>query len=144
MTKEERDEAHRRAIRKYRKSKYGRMMERKRRRDNSPAARRSKRLTQVRQQEKKKCIVLSHYGKGGKAKCCWRGCNITDLDMLSLDHINNDGYRDKHASGSQRYHALIKENFPKGLQTLCMSHQWKKHMLNTRKDVLNLEKVICE
>jgi len=41
-----------------------------------------------------KLEVLSHYGHG-KLQCAWPGCNVVDVDMLSLDHINNDGGKER-------------------------------------------------
>ena len=77
-----------------------------------------------------KIAVLSHYGKEGNLQCCWPECVIIDPDMLSLDHIKNDGgehrRRVKGASGRYLYHLLIRDGFPEGYQTLCMNHQFKK------------------
>lgn len=41
--------------------------------------------------QSRKRLVLAFYGKNGEAKCCWPDCEVDDLDMLSLDHVNNDG-----------------------------------------------------
>src|SRR5271157_863346 len=34
--------------------------------------------------------VLTFYGPRKNLGCCWEGCLVVDLDMLSLDHINDD------------------------------------------------------
>jgi hypothetical protein len=91
----------------------------------------------IRRANKIKAIVFSQYGKGYKPKCCWRGCNITDLDMLSLDHIKNDGAQHrkegKHRGGMGFYWQLFRNKFPDGFQVLCWNHQWKKETIRRRK-----------
>src|SRR5271157_227897 len=81
-----------------------------------------------------KVEVLSHYGKDNTLKCCWEGCEVADVDMLSLDHINNDGAEHRHnvgLSGSLFYKWIKKNNYPlePALQTLCMNHQMKKNIM---------------
>lgn len=83
-----------------------------------------------------KTTVLSNYGPGGVARCSWPDCVVDDLDVLSLDHIEDDGavHRKQRgiASGQQTYAHLIKAGFPSGYQTLCMNHQWKKQLERNR------------
>jgi hypothetical protein len=38
-----------------------------------------------------KVEVLTHYGLGGTLGCCWPGCTECDIDVLTLDHIDNSG-----------------------------------------------------
>jgi hypothetical protein len=83
-----------------------------------------------------KTEVLTHYGKGGKLLCCWKNCSICDLDMLSLDHVENNGKNDRekgYLGGSVVYKKLRKFNFPAGFQTLCFNHQFKKELLRRRR-----------
>ncbi|VVB52916.1 Uncharacterised protein [uncultured archaeon] len=80
---------------------------------------------------KLKFLVFSKYGKDGKPLCRWRGCKISDIDMLTLDHILNDGARHRSRgfkSGVNGYHQIKNLNFPKGFQVLCWNHQWKKQI----------------
>jgi hypothetical protein len=87
-----------------------------------------------------KIEVLTHYGKDGQLKCCWPDCNITDIDMLSLDHINNDGagHRKEISTGKRPiqgnafYRKTIKLGYPEGLQTLCCNHQMKKEIIRRK------------
>jgi hypothetical protein len=78
--------------------------------------------------------ALSHYGKNGVMQCCWDGCEITDPDMLTLDHIENDGAehrgggRSCGTTGVDMYRRLRAAGWPAGLQTLCWNHQWKKEI----------------
>jgi hypothetical protein len=83
-----------------------------------------------------KTEVLTHYGKDGCLLCCWPDCEISDLDMLSLDHINNNGKEERDRGlrgGCEGYKRLMRENFPPGFQTLCFNHQFKKEFLRKRK-----------
>ncbi len=84
-----------------------------------------------------KIETLSHYGPQGKLQCNWPGCMVCDVDMLSLDHINNDGADDRRKNdrgggGIVTYQRLRKAGFPDGFQTLCHNHQWKKELLRRR------------
>jgi hypothetical protein len=90
-------------------------------------------------QKKNKTSVMTHYGKDGKLICCWDGCIVNDVDMLTLDHIENNGAEHRReytktgrGGGAQLYNKLIAEGFPKGYQTLCANHNLKKHILNVR------------
>ena len=40
---------------------------------------------------KLKVETLSYYGEGGRLQCRWPGCTETDVDMLTLDHVGDDG-----------------------------------------------------
>ena len=78
-----------------------------------------------------------HYSSKRKLQCSWNRCTVTDVDCLSLDHINNDGAKVRR-EGQQRggivlYRNLTKNKYPKGFQTLCHNHQWKKEILRRRK-----------
>ena len=86
-----------------------------------------------------KLLVLTHYGKDGRAQCCWEDCGIVDPDMLSIDHINNDGNHHRNElmgnprqAGAPFYRRLIREDYPEGFQTLCYNHQFKKELLRKR------------
>ena len=62
------------------------------------------------EREQLKSTVLAYYGKSGKAQCCWDGCLVDDVDVLSLDHILNDGGKhrkqEKVSGGSSMYRRL--------------------------------------
>ena len=78
--------------------------------------------------------VLTHYGKNGELKCCWSGCEESDLDCLTLDHVHDNGAAEKRAgrSGTTLLRHLVRESFPIGYQTLCWNHQWKKELQRRR------------
>ena len=82
-----------------------------------------------------KLKVLAHYGKRRKAVCCWPGCDEADPEMLTLDHVHDDGaeYRRKTGvSGKSLYSRLKSHGWPTGYQTLCWGHQWKKEIRRRR------------
>jgi hypothetical protein len=81
--------------------------------------------------------ILLKYSQENFVECCGEGCSVSDPDMLSIDHVNNDGYKERKITGggSKMYYWLLKHDFPSGYQTLCFNHQWKKrmnHLLETR------------
>lgn len=85
---------------------------------------------------KSKSLVLSHYGPNGKMQCSWEGCNVAEMDGLTLDHINNDGAAQRQYNkreGVPLYAYLIKISFPEGFQTLCGTHQLIKKIRHERK-----------
>ena len=71
--------------------------------------------------------VINHYG--GKCACC--GESI--IDFLSIDHIKNNGSKHRKkigcpTSGFPFYRWLIKNNYPKDFQVMCMNCNWGKRM----------------
>ena len=85
-----------------------------------------------------KVEVLSHYGKNQDLKCCWDECEISDPDMLSLDHIHNGGNEERKRTtqaGITFYAKLKEQGYPEGFQTLCHNHQWKKEILRRRSEI---------
>lgn len=79
---------------------------------------------------KVKDLVYSHYGY----KCSCSKCPETDPAFLTIDHINNDGCKQRkvnnHHRGFSFYRWIIKNNFPPDLQTLCMNCNWGKNRNN--------------
>ena len=75
--------------------------------------------------------VLALYGPNGEIRCSWEGCDVTDPDMLSLDHVNNDG-KDRRKNGEGGGNSLYRQALKKhidGLQTLCANHNLKKEIM---------------
>lgn len=100
-----------------------------------------KRENCIRKNEKKrlKIDVFSHYCPNGIIKCAnlfqLHKEEIIDLDILTIDHINGDGYMDKDKNGRRCggvifYRKLKKQNYPSGYQVLCGNCQMKKKVLN--------------
>jgi hypothetical protein len=89
-----------------------------------------------------KLEVLTHYGPAGFLCCYWPGCFVTDIDMLTLDHIDDKDVKQKdkvgkRITGNQFYRWVKNNKYPKGLQTLCGSHQFKKLCLQRRADKIS-------
>lgn len=74
---------------------------------------------------KNKDKVFAAYG-GYICKCCGE----KEISFLSIDHINNDGYKlfkeGVHPKGTAFYGWLVKNSFPSGFQVLCMNCQFGK------------------
>lgn len=77
--------------------------------------------------------IFNHYGNF----CVDCGCS--DFDLLSIDHINNDGKKEKIGSKNNFFYTkLIYNNFPTGLQTLCRNCNWKKEIILSRSWIYSL------
>lgn len=79
----------------------------------------------------------SHYGPEGKLQCAWPGCDITDLDMLTIDHIDDGGgeaRRNGERTGARFYAQLRRRGYPEGYQTLCANHNLKKELVKRRNE----------
>jgi hypothetical protein len=62
-------------------------------------------------------------------------CGITDIDVLDIDHIKNNGsiHRKTGFHGHRLYQLLKKENYPKeDYQLLCRNCNWKKYIENKK------------
>lgn len=70
--------------------------------------------------DKLRMVVFAAYG-GYKCTCCGE----TEPHFLSLDHVNNDGYKRRKEGepygGERFYRMLINQGFPKDFQVLCMN-----------------------
>ena len=69
-------------------------------------------------------LIFDHYGR----RCSWpEGCDVTDPDMLQIDHVNGDGaeHRRKFSSGEDIYRSIVKAGFPPSFRILCANHNWK-------------------
>lgn len=75
--------------------------------------------------EKCKKIVFDYYG--WHCNCC----NERLVSMLTIDHVNNNGYEDRRAkrSGVSMYQKIVKEGFPNSYQILCMNCNWSKRIM---------------
>ena len=81
---------------------------------------------------KKKTLVLGHYSFIGLPECAY--CGIRDVDVLCLDHIDNDGggLCRREGSGIRFYTWIVKNNFPAGYQVLCANCNLKKEISRVR------------
>jgi len=79
--------------------------------------------------------VIAHYG----GKCEW--CYTTDVAVLCIDHIENDGAdhrRELGFNGASTYAWLKKNRYPQGFQVLCANCNFIKEMEH-RKEALGIK-----
>lgn len=73
---------------------------------------------------RQKLEVFKHYG------LCCHWCKEDDLDVLSIDHTNNDGGKHRKETGLKgtRFYTWLKASgWPKGFKTLCFNCNFSKH-----------------
>lgn len=78
--------------------------------------------------------VIAQYG----GRCEW--CHTTDVAVLCIDHIENDGAdhrRELGFNGASTYTWLKKNNYPAGFQVLCANCNFIKEMEH-RKETLGI------
>lgn len=79
--------------------------------------------------KRNKLLIMQHYSKLDIPKCAC--CGETEIDFLSLDHINGGGNKHRKSLGIRSiYSWIIKNNFPDGFQVLCMNCQFGKQLNN--------------
>jgi hypothetical protein len=73
--------------------------------------------------------VFNHYG----GKCRWPKCTVKDFDGFTIDHILDDGHKERHIfRSSMFYKSIIDRKFPNTYQILCGTHQWIKERRRRR------------
>lgn len=91
-------------------------------------------VDECKEQHKEACINMY---SNGDACCAW--CPQADIDVLCLDHINDDGAewakRGIPRAGNEFYRWLMRNDYPSGLQVLCASCNMKKERVRHRKIV---------
>lgn len=96
-----------------------RLYQEKIKRDYNNKIKRNKKILKIKtKRDLKKEFVLSKYCIGTIKCAC---CGETKLELLTLDHINNDGgsLRKQIKGHGNLYHWLPKHHFPSGFQVLC-------------------------
>lgn len=80
-----------------------------------------------------KKVIYEHYCKGNIR--CMR-CGIKDIDVLCIDHINDDGCKERKTlkTRDQFYKSIISRNFPPDYQILCFNCNYKKELSRKRKN----------
>ena len=71
--------------------------------------------------EKLKRDILYYYGNGKLSCLC---CGESEFKFLTIDHINNNGAKDRkivRRTGHNLYRYLKKNKYPLGYQTLCFN-----------------------
>lgn len=80
-----------------------------------------------RRNQELRALILLHYSDG-ILRCLH--CKTTDIEVLCIDHTNNDGekHRKTVESGSKLYCWLKRNDFPEGFQVLCHNCNFKKRL----------------
>lgn len=94
------------------------------RKDNSEKMTKWNREFGKRYREKNKKLVFEHYGK--ECACCGE----SEKAFLTIDHIHGNGNKHRKQIHRKTYIWLVKNNFPKGFQTLCFNCNWGKYYNN--------------
>ncbi len=81
-----------------------------------------------------KILVVSHYSPGMKCQNpdCAVPAGMKDLRALTIDHINGGGtkhHEELRELGIDFYRWILKNNFPEGLQVLCMNCNFIKRIV---------------
>lgn len=78
-----------------------------------------------------KLVILTHYSLSAPPSCS--RCGLTDIDILTIDHINGGGNEHRRQiallGSSNLYRWLQNNNFPLGFQVLCFNCNVKKRMV---------------
>lgn len=84
-----------------------------------PGVMEQERIKGIAYREALKSKIYAHYGSS--CKCC----NEATMLFLSIDHVNNDGHKDKtngkRPGGRDLYNKIIREGYPNTYQILCMN-----------------------
>lgn len=96
-------------------------------------ANREKRLEVMHQRNKNRRLEIIYWYSNG-AMCCSE-CGEITIQFLSIDHINNDGGKEKKIYKGNIINHIIRNNFPDKYQILCHNCNTIKHMKTlTRKN----------
>ena len=79
-----------------------------------------------------KIETLTFYGPNKFPAC--NICGNSNINMLALDHVKNDGKNDP-AKQIGRYRRAVKLKDKTVYQTLCYNCNWKKHIINLKNKV---------
>lgn len=82
--------------------------------------------------DSRKNTKIKTFEQYGGCYCCW--CNEDDLTVLTLDHIDNNGAKQRKLlqinGGVTFYNWLKKNNYPPGYQVLCHNCNMAKQYNN--------------
>ena len=78
--------------------------------------------------------LLLHYSDG-TLKCA--KCGFDDVRALEIDHINNDGNKDRKKYGRKAYcfYIDLAKKLPEGYQVLCKNCNWIKYIETLRERI---------
>ena len=100
---------------------------RERRRKDYQLHKEKRKASQKDFRERCKVEILTTYSTGDIPECV--RCKITDIDVLTIDHVNGGGFQERKklgVGGGGFYLWLKRQGFPKGYQVLCANCNMKK------------------
>ena len=88
------------------------------------------RASQYKRKDQQRFEALSFYSNSDTPQCIC--CGETNLNVLALDHINNNAKKDNSNRGGQAgvFRRALKLKDKSQYQTLCYNCNWKKHLAN--------------
>jgi hypothetical protein len=93
------------------------------RKNNRARANELSRISKKKYEARCKELIFNHYGK--VCACCGESNPM----FLSIDHINGGGTKQRKEIKREKITTwLVRNNFPKGFQTLCFNCNWGKHI----------------
>lgn len=73
----------------------------------------------------RKLEILKQYSASDPPVCACHGCGVSSIQFLTLDHTDGDGASHRKLTqsfGGSKFYQWVKDNdFPSGLQVLCMN-----------------------
>lgn len=74
--------------------------------------------------------VISHYSKG---KMCCNNYVLKILELLTIDHINNNGAEHRKTAKTNTLHLwLSKNDYPEGFHVLCWNCNYVKNIVTSK------------
>lgn len=93
---------------------------------------------QLRARLKLRASVLLKYAQGNHPGCI--NCGVSELAVLTLDHINCNGSKERNGmGGGEYYRKLLKEPIDPTLRILCFNCNWKHVMYGSNFMSFNCE-----
>lgn len=92
------------------------------RENNRERANELSRISKKRYEESAKKKVFDYYGR--ECACCGE----KEMMFLTIDHIDGGGTKHRKKMGEKITTWLLRNNLPKGFQTLCFNCNWGKHI----------------
>lgn len=73
--------------------------------------------------KQQRLTILKHYSQ---EKLCCTKCGVSDIRVLTLDHVNGGGHKQIRETHTSLPQWIINNNFPEGFQVLCYNCQFIK------------------
>lgn len=94
------------------------------RENNKEKVRKWNKVFSKKYRDKNRELVFNHYGR--QCACCGE----KEIKFLSIDHIDGNGEKHRKKIHRNINIWLVKNNYPKGFQTLCFNCNWGRYRNN--------------